>query len=83
MAKQQPRFIAPDTEAMSYAGKCRGCGVTVALVADVPGWEKHTARSVAEIIRGGDIVTRMPSRLSVEGFGECECDKHTGQGKLL
>ena len=56
------------------------CGCIVALVADVPGFEKETAKSVAELIRDGCAVERVErtsqviQSITAEGIG-CHCQQ--------
>ena len=38
----------------------RDCGCCVAVSADMPGWEKDTAKDIAAMIRGGLKVYRIP-----------------------
>lgn len=40
-----------------YIGR-KKCGCVVAVVTDVPGWEKETGKSVAEFIADGLIIER-------------------------
>jgi len=42
-----------------YVG-IKDCGCCVAVVADIPGYEKHTAETVAEFITDGLKVKRIP-----------------------
>lgn len=57
----------------AYAGYCGGCGSMVAIVIDLPGYGKDTARSVAEFIRSGYRVERVTIEEGRNILAFCRC----------
>jgi hypothetical protein len=57
----------------SYIGKCKKCGNYVAVVADEAGFEKETAKIVAEFIKDGLIIERVTHDFVRENFSPCKC----------
>ena len=57
-----------------YTGKAK-CGCIVAVVADMPDMPKETAKDVAEFIRGGYTVERVPVEDFRGGPFGCKCAK--------
>lgn len=75
LAALQLLQVAPDSErGYSYIGRHRTCGHVRAAQHDTPTDERLTASGVAEMIRTGLIVERVPSALFV-GLERCDqCD---------
>ena len=57
-AKKKKAFVYIPP-AYDYIGR-KSCGCIVAVCADAPGLEKHTAKSIAEFIRDGLTIERIP-----------------------
>lgn len=68
------------TNGFSYIGR-KKCGCAVAIVADCE--DKFTARSVAEFIRDGLNVDRVPHSAAAELLKPCKCAPASRQGSLL
>lgn len=68
------------TERMAYIGQ-KPCGCVVAAAVDIPECRKETAKDVAEWIRSGLTVERVPSVKVRTLFKTCRCDEK--QGALL
>lgn len=58
----------------SYIGRCK-CGAVLAVTADMPDNLKSTAQAVADMIKAGLMIERVPFDYVREHFGGCTCEK--------
>lgn len=64
-----------------YVGLCAcGCGAIPAATVDLPQYRKDTADFVADLIRSGMEVKRLP--VSETRLSFCECKRPKDQGEL-
>jgi hypothetical protein len=59
-----------------YIGRCKGgCGVIRSAAVDRPKYKEDTAKFVAEIVRDGMTVERIPVEECRVQFGHCKCPR--------
>jgi hypothetical protein len=64
----------PPLADMAYLGRCRRCGGVVLMVEDTPTDPATVARHVAQAIRAGAIVDRLPADVARAHLRAwCEC----------
>lgn len=64
----------------SYIGRCPGCKGVTAYISDIPEFKRRTASEVAQLIRDGLEIERLPSD-SLPELNGCSC--HQAQPETL